>query len=106
MFDVFTQKSSEINSIYPGQDFFLCMKNKKGSIRKGKHSPILLSLYLNGCHPYVVVVKIGCNSTNHRHLSNIDCLMVQTACLVCFIGTVISCSKKRSLGRPALVTGT
>jgi hypothetical protein len=33
-------------------------------------------------------------SSNHRHLSNIDCLMVCTACLVCFICTVYGCSKK------------
>ncbi len=32
--------------------------------------------------------------TAHRHLSNIDCLMVHTACLVCFISTVNSHSKK------------
>jgi len=43
---------------------------------------------------------------HHRHLSNIDCLMLRNACLVCFISTVNSCSKKRSLGRLALVAGT
>ncbi len=31
----------------------------------------------------------------HRHLSNIDCLMVHTACLVCLIRTVNGCSKKK-----------
>jgi hypothetical protein len=41
----------------------------------------------------------------HRHLSTIDCLMVHTACLVCFISTVNGCIKK-SLGRLALVVGT
>ncbi len=30
----------------------------------------------------------------HRHLSNIDCLMARTACLVCFISTVNGRSKK------------
>jgi hypothetical protein len=30
----------------------------------------------------------------HRHLRNIDCLMVRTTCLVCFISTVNGCSKK------------
>ncbi len=42
----------------------------------------------------------------HRHLSNIDCLMACTACLVCFIRTGNGRSKKRSLGRLALVEGT
>jgi hypothetical protein len=42
---------------------------------------------------------------NHRQLSNIDCLMARTACLVCFIRTVNDCSKK-SLGRLALVAST
>jgi len=44
----------------------------------------------------------------HRHLnlSNIDCLMVCTACLVCFISTVNGRSKKSRLGRLALVPGT
>jgi hypothetical protein len=31
----------------------------------------------------------------HRHFSNIDCLMACTACPVCFISTVNSCSKKK-----------
>ncbi len=45
----------------------------------------------------------------HRHLRNIDCLMAHTACLVCFISTVNSRSKKRKkrcLLRAALVAGT
>ncbi len=33
--------------------------------------------------------------THHRHLSNIDCLMAHTACLVCFISTVNGHSKKK-----------
>ncbi len=41
-----------------------------------------------------------------QHLSNIDCLMVHTAYLVCFISTVNGHIKKWSLGRPALVAGT
>jgi len=41
---------------------------------------------------------------------NIDCLLVHTTCLVCFISTVIGCSNKKEkkklvLGRPALVAG-
>jgi hypothetical protein len=43
------------------------------------------------------------------HLRNIDCLMAHTACLVCFISTVNSHSKKRkkrSLLQAALVGGT
>ena len=31
----------------------------------------------------------------HRHLSNRDCLLMHTACLVCFISTVNGRSKKR-----------
>jgi hypothetical protein len=43
-----------------------------------------------------------------RHLSNIDCLMACTACLVCFISTVKGCSKKaeNALEGVALVAGT
>jgi len=44
--------------------------------------------------------------SNHRHLSDIDCSMACTACLVCFISTVNGCSKKRSLLRWALLAGT
>ncbi len=33
-------------------------------------------------------------SYTHRDLSNIDCLMVNTACLVCFISTVNGRRKK------------
>jgi hypothetical protein len=46
--------------------------------------------------------------SDHRHLSNIDCLMACTACLVCFISTVNGCSKKRenALEDVALVAGT
>jgi hypothetical protein len=36
----------------------------------------------------------NCLNTNHRHLSNIYCLMVCTAHLVCFISTVNGHSKK------------
>jgi hypothetical protein len=44
----------------------------------------------------------------HRHISNIDCLKVHTACFVCFISTVNGHRKKRkrSLERLALVAGT
>ncbi len=38
--------------------------------------------------------KFTCLYTHHRHLSNIDCLMAHTACLVCFISTVNGRSKK------------
>jgi len=31
--------------------------------------------------------------------------MTCTTCLICFVSTVIGCSKKRSLGRWALVAG-
>jgi hypothetical protein len=40
------------------------------------------------------------------NLSNIDCFTAGTACLVCFISTVNDRSKKRSLGRLAIVAGT
>ncbi len=46
---------------------------------------------------------------DHRHLRNEDCSTARTACLVCFISTVNSSSKKRnkrSLLQAALVTGT
>jgi hypothetical protein len=33
-------------------------------------------------------------SKDHRHLSNIDCIMMYTTCLVCFISTVNGRSKK------------
>ncbi len=45
-------------------------------------------------------------TVTHKHLSNIDCLMVHTAWLICFISTVNGSNKKRSLLRPALVVGT
>ncbi len=47
-------------------------------------------------------------SDNHRHLSNIDCLMACTACLVCFISTVNGCSKikENALEDVALVACT
>ncbi len=47
-------------------------------------------------------------SDNHRHLSNIDCLMVHTACLVCFISTVNGRSKikENALEDVALVADT
>ena len=43
-----------------------------------------------------------------RHLSNIDCLMAHTACLVCFISTVNGRSKKgeNAMEDVALVAGT
>jgi hypothetical protein len=44
----------------------------------------------------------------HRHLSNIDCLMAHTACLVCFISTINGRSKKKkrlSLGRTGASSG-
>jgi hypothetical protein len=34
---------------------------------------------------------------NHKHLRNIDCLKVHTACLVCFVGTVNGHHKKEAL---------
>ncbi len=47
-------------------------------------------------------------TTHHRHLSNIDCFMAHTACLVCFISTVNGRSKKgeNALEDVALVVGT
>ncbi len=42
----------------------------------------------------------------HRHLSNKDCLMACTACLVCFISTVNGCRKKgKCLGRCGASSG-
>ncbi len=47
-------------------------------------------------------------SQTHRYLSNIDCLMSHTACLVCFISTVNGHSKKKrkKATNVALVAGT
>jgi hypothetical protein len=51
------------------------------------------------------------NPIPHRHLSNIDCLMAFTACLVCFISTVNGRNKnkikgtKNALEDVALVSG-
>ncbi len=55
--------------------------------------------------PLLVLALWSGYYTNHRHLSNKDCLISCTACLVCFISTVNGCSKK-SLERLALVAGT
>jgi hypothetical protein len=44
--------------------------------------------------PAKVVTYLGrLGKYNHRHLSNIDCLMACTACLVCFIRTVMAVAK-------------
>ncbi len=56
--------------------------------------------------------KLGFNnffvSLTYRHLSNIDCLMAHTGCLVCFISTVNGHSKKKrkKAKNVALVVGT
>ncbi len=49
-----------------------------------------------------------CNCLSNRHLTNKDCLMARTACLVCFISTVNGCSKKKenALEDVPLVAGT
>jgi hypothetical protein len=65
--------------------------------RLGCGSGILFArLILNRCYSFNWKRKnpktFYCS--NHRHLRNIDCLMVRTACLVCFISTVHSCIKK------------
>jgi hypothetical protein len=46
---------------------------------------------------FVAVVKLKINkvSSIHRHLSNIDCLSVNTSCLVCFICTINGRSKNK-----------
>jgi hypothetical protein len=46
---------------------------------------------------YTIIFAVA---TDHRHLSNIDCLMARIACLVCFISTVNGCSKKRKEKEP------
>ena len=43
--------------------------------------------------------KVSLAASFHRHLSNIDCLMARTACLVCFISTVNGRSKKKKKKR-------
>ncbi len=48
--------------------------------------------------PIIHQIKSKCTKltpVDHRHLSNIDCLMACTACLVCFISTVNGRSKKK-----------
>ena len=52
-----------------------------------------LQIHDNNCfefHKTHIIIKCQ----NHRHLSNIDCLMAHTACLVCFISNVNGHSKK------------
>ncbi len=41
-----------------------------------------------------IKIKIGEMRVDHRHLSNIVCLMARTACFVCFISTVNGHRKK------------
>ncbi len=56
----------------------------------------------------ISILKVGCESyrkLNHRHLSNIDCLMARSACLVCFISTVNGCSKKKKPIKTATSSG-
>ncbi len=48
-------------------------------------------------HPQIPLL-----SAEHRHLSNIDCLMACTACLVCFISTV----NGRSIKKKPIKTST
>jgi hypothetical protein len=51
---------------------------------------------------------LGITKQDHRHLSNIDCLMACTACLICFIRTVNGHSKKKEKNAKnvSLVAGT
>jgi hypothetical protein len=58
--------------------------------------------YIHVFNLYVVIsyfhtIHVHCN---HRHLRNMDCLMVRTTCLVCFISTVNGCSKKKKEKKP------
>jgi hypothetical protein len=45
-----------------------------------------------------MLVWQGVIDGNHRHLSNIDCLIARTVCLVCFISTVIAKKKHWKTG--------
>jgi hypothetical protein len=62
---------------------------------------LLCSLYVQQTklRTYIFfLIKVASHSGNYyyrRHLSNIDCLKVHTACLVCFISTVNGNSKKK-----------
>ncbi len=47
----------------------------------------------------------ACITLVHRHLSNIDCLMAGTACLVCFISTVNDCRKKKKPWKTSTSSG-
>ncbi len=44
-----------------------------------------------------MTLSIATLRLNHRHQSNIDCLMAHTACLVCFSSNVNGCSKKSKM---------
>ena len=46
-------------------------------------------------HGYKSMVLFVFVYSDHRHLSNIDCLTAHTACLVCFISTVNGGSNKK-----------
>jgi hypothetical protein len=69
-------------------------------------SVLVCSTFKYGCLEKHEKVQFVCFV--HRHLSNIDCLMAHTACLVCFISTVNGPSKKggNALEDVALVVGT
>jgi hypothetical protein len=70
-------------------------------------TPYLLVLfYWFLIYVYFTTSRFYAQGEDHRHLSNIDCLTARIACLVWFISTVNGRSKKWSLGRRALVTGT
>jgi hypothetical protein len=66
--------------------FMVLMKQTRQAVRAIKQS-IFLDVYENNKHAWM----------NHRHLSNIDCLTVQTACLVCFISTVNGRNEEEAL---------
>jgi hypothetical protein len=78
-----------------------------GKINYGglKHNSLYLGLILpsggwqsiiqKACLFYKSSFSDAALRSDHRHLSNIDCLTARTACLVCFISTVNGRSKKR-----------
>jgi hypothetical protein len=58
----------------------------------------IMSALLQGNAMTIAFCQLGWSEhLGHRHLSNIDCLMAHTACLVCFSSTVNGRSKKRKM---------
>ncbi len=82
------------------------VRSAKAKVEIKVFRAVRISKKINLIFKKMVNRKHSVVACNHRHISNIACLMAHTACLVCFISTVNGHNKKRSLGNPALVEGT